>query len=57
MIHAPTERNKAMDLVCGMEVEASSPHKTTHQGETFYFCSQSCLDRFTGDPKKYIGER
>ncbi|MBI5839805.1 MAG: heavy metal translocating P-type ATPase [Chloroflexi bacterium] len=35
------------DPVCGMEIEPQSAFaKREHMGQTFYFCSQSCVDQF-----------
>jgi Cu+-exporting ATPase len=28
-----------------------------HQGQTYYFCNQSCLDRFQEDPDRFLGEQ
>jgi YHS domain-containing protein len=37
----------ALDPVCGMSVEIASPAATSSRdGETFYFCSLRCRDRF-----------
>ena len=27
-----------------------------HEGEEYYFCCQGCVDVFTTDPQKYLGE-
>lgn len=43
------------DPVCGMEIEPQSAFATReHMGQTYYFCSQSCLDQFDKDPHKYV---
>jgi len=43
------------DPVCGMEV---NPHNAaasfTHGGQTYYFCSAGCHDRFAREPEKYL---
>jgi uncharacterized protein len=37
----------AIDPVCGMQVEmANAAARAEHDGETFYFCSDRCRDRF-----------
>src|SRR5581483_6516441 len=43
------------DPVCGMEIEPQSAfaHRE-HMGQTFYFCSQSCVDQFDKDPHSYV---
>ncbi len=43
------------DPVCGMEIEPQSAFaKREHMGQTFYFCSQSCVDQFDKDPHRYV---
>ena len=43
------------DPVCGMEIEPQSAFaKREHMGQTFYFCSQSCVDQFDVDPHRYV---
>ncbi len=43
------------DPVCGMDIEPQSAFaKREHMGQTFYFCSQSCLDQFDKDPHQYV---
>lgn len=43
------------DPVCGMEV---NPHNASasfaHGGQTYYFCSMACHDRFAREPEKYL---
>jgi YHS domain-containing protein len=37
-----------------MDVRATSETlHATHNGQTFYFCSDACRDRFTKDPAQY----
>lgn len=47
---------KVLDVVCGMELD---PLKTKlqaeHQGEIYYFCSQTCRNHLVNDPQKYVG--
>lgn len=40
------------DPVCGMRTDEDGP-STTHDGETYYFCSASCKRVFTDDPDDY----
>jgi Cu+-exporting ATPase len=43
------------DPVCGMSVEPSRARgSTVYQGQTYYFCSPSCLQRFEQDPEHYL---
>jgi len=37
-----------------MEIEPQGAFvKREHTGQTFYFCSQSCVSKFDADPHKY----
>jgi P-type Cu+ transporter len=36
-----------LDPVCGMTVTEASPYRFQNQGETVYFCSAHCKDKFT----------
>jgi YHS domain-containing protein len=46
----------ARDPVCGMQVnEQQAAGKSEHQGETYYFCSAGCKQRFDQDPQRYTG--
>jgi Cu+-exporting ATPase len=42
------------DPVCGMRVSADSAHHTVHEGETYYFCCEGCLNKFTAHPEDYL---
>jgi P-type Cu+ transporter len=37
---------KHKDPVCGMQVDASTPHRFEHDGQVEYFCSASCQRKF-----------
>ncbi|HLE47726.1 MAG TPA: YHS domain-containing protein [Candidatus Thermoplasmatota archaeon] len=42
------------DPVCGMTIDPKNAFGTdTHDGETFYFCSEKCLRDFQKDPHRY----
>ncbi len=43
----------SIDPICGM-VATGSPHRYTHQGRTYFFCSGHCLEKFRADPDKYL---
>lgn len=48
---------KVKDPICGMEIDSETAHATReHQGQTFYFCSQTCVDQFDVGPHKYVEE-
>lgn len=45
----------AKDPVCGMQVERANPGATTeHEGQTVFFCSDRCRDRFRAEPARYL---
>ncbi|MFH0876703.1 MAG: permease [Candidatus Omnitrophota bacterium] len=41
----------AQDPLCGMKVNEKSALKVEHKGETFYFCSRNCLEKFARQNK------
>src|SRR5215510_10504725 len=44
-----------IDPVCGMSVDPhTTPHRHTHEGHTYYFCSASCRTKFAADPARYV---
>lgn len=44
---------KHTDPVCGMQVDSNTPHKSQREGETIYFCSASCKQKYDKDPNAY----
>ncbi|BAZ03163.1 hypothetical protein NIES37_71760 (plasmid) [Tolypothrix tenuis PCC 7101] len=40
----------AVDPVCGMTVEKATALKSERDGQTYYFCSQTCLHTFESQP-------
>ncbi len=53
---AKSEGATAVDPVCGMHVDpATSRHRLEIDGESFHFCSTSCLAKFEAEPLKYRG--
>jgi Cu+-exporting ATPase len=45
----------ALDPVCGMTVEpATAAGSVEHQGKTYWFCSQHCVQAFRAHPGKYV---
>ena len=43
------------DPVCGMTVDpANSQFIYSHEGASIYFCSRSCLEKFSVDPARYL---
>ena len=48
---------KAIDPVCGMEVETETAEwKTKYQGATYYFCAPGCKRSFEKEPEKFLKE-
>lgn len=42
------------DPVCGMTIDrATAAGSATRDGDTYYFCSSSCQQRFDEDPAKF----
>ncbi len=48
------ETDDLKDPVCGMSVTTASAHQHSHQGKTYYFCSQRCKEKFATDPQSYL---
>ena len=47
------------DPVCGMELnveETQSQPQAEYEGETFYFCSESCREQFDERPELYANK-
>jgi Cu+-exporting ATPase len=46
------------DPVCGMEINPNTAAgRKEHDGTTYYFCSEACLQKFQGDPGAYAVKR
>lgn len=43
-----------IDPVCGMPVNAASPHSCVRGGAMFSFCSEACRARFIDDPLRFV---
>ena len=41
------------DPVCGMRVDAQSPHVVQHAGQPVHFCSARCKSKFEANPAQY----
>jgi Cu+-exporting ATPase len=53
--HHDTSAAAAVDPVCGMTVDPhTTPHRHTHHGRPYYFCSAGCRTKFAADPDKYL---
>ncbi len=45
------------DPVCGMKVDdQNAAAQSTHQGNTYYFCSQGCKKKFDENPEQYASK-
>ena len=43
------------DHVCDMDVDERTAATTTeYEGDTYYFCSEECKNKFVDDPEKYV---
>ena len=52
---AAAPKGEFTDPVCGMSVSPdTAAGKHDHNGETYYFCSPGCLQKFKADPEKYL---
>ena len=45
------------DPVCGMTVDEASALHAEREGQTFYFCSDHCRQKFLFAPKDYTQEQ
>jgi YHS domain-containing protein len=45
---------KATDPVCGMTVETATAKSSAHIGHVYYFCSQTCREKFETAPETYL---
>jgi YHS domain-containing protein len=55
--HAPAV-TRVRDVVCGMMIEPASAAGTSfYKGQTYYFCSLSCKQKFDAGPTQYVKPR
>ncbi|HEV7674919.1 MAG TPA: HAD-IC family P-type ATPase, partial [Candidatus Angelobacter sp.] len=51
-------RTFAKDPVCNMDVDpATAQGSAEYKGQTYYFCSPSCVKRFKTNPEKYLAPK
>jgi Cu+-exporting ATPase len=49
---------KVTDPVCRMNIEVTNAFdKTAYKDTTYYFCSESCRDKFSKNPVDYLTEK
>lgn len=47
--------NAQQDPVCNMEIdEQSAAGRSQYEGQTYYFCTESCKDEFDRNPQLYV---
>ena len=47
-----------IDPVCGMRVDPlTAKHRTTHQGQDYFFCSGRCRERFEAESEKFLSPK
>ncbi len=52
---APPSQAPARDPVCGMQVDpARTAHRAEHDGQTYFFCSAGCREKFLAAPQPYL---
>ncbi|MGE3342110.1 MAG: heavy metal translocating P-type ATPase [Vicinamibacterales bacterium] len=56
--HHQHEASEVIDPVCGMSISPADAVGTAeHDGQTFHFCSDSCLERFRANPGQFLGAK
>ena len=54
--HHPAQGQAVKDPVCGMDVTPeSAAARHEHGGQTYYFCSSHCMEKFRAEPGKFLG--
>jgi Cu+-exporting ATPase len=49
-----TQMETVKDPVCGMQIDPATPAASAgHDGATYYFCSESCHERFVAAPDQF----
>jgi Cu+-exporting ATPase len=58
MEDSPESATTLKDPVCGMTVEPSTAkYKFDHAGKAYYFCCESCREKFRARPEEYLAPR
>src|SRR5216117_1453017 len=53
--HTAVAAAKVVDPVCGMTIDpADAVGHVEYNGRTYYFCHDSCLERFRADPASFL---
>jgi Cu+-exporting ATPase len=54
---ASSERTRAKDPVCGMDVDpATAKANAFHAGKRYYFCCEGCRTKFLAEPSRYLAK-
>ena len=53
-VETADEAHRVKDPVCGMTVDPDTAIRRTHDGETYFFCSEHCAESFAADPERYV---
>ncbi len=51
-----SHETQATDPVCGMKVSRDDAVSSEYQGQSFFFCSESCQKKFESDPERVLTE-
>ena len=52
------DTSEVIDPVCGMSISPADAVGTAeHNGQTFHFCSESCLQQFRANPNQFLGAK
>ena len=53
--HTAVAPAEVLDPVCGMTISPDDAvGHVAHKGQTYYFCSESCLEQFKADPDRFL---
>jgi P-type Cu+ transporter len=53
-VQAPAQASDDIDPVCGMKIDAAAaPHRHTHAGRLYRFCSAGCRSKFAARPETF----
>ena len=56
--HHQHDASEVIDPVCGMSISPADAVGTAeHNGQTFHFCSDSCLEQFRANPDQFLRAR
>src|SRR6187551_3364376 len=56
--HPPAAPGEVLDPVCGMTISpADAVGHVEHEGSTYYFCNESCLEQFRARPSAFLTKR